>query len=149
MLPLLPTAVQSQIQMLVPPRKFDLSYDLNCATICSDFQENIEFRFSFGWTALVHRYLGSVNAQRALKLMDQNFKVQRRETLGYSLVQWKVLVCIVFFAYKLLIYIHPSGISASVASSPNALLRTTLYNSSTEPTWDSSDSGRPDASHGN
>lgn len=74
MLPLLPTAVQSQIQMLVPPRKFDLSYDLNCATICSDFQENIEFRFSFGWTALVHRYLGSVNAQRALKLMDQNFK---------------------------------------------------------------------------
>ncbi|XP_034035799.1 mitofusin-1-like isoform X2 [Thalassophryne amazonica] len=76
MLPLLPAAVQSQIHMLVPSRKFDLSYDLNCATLCSDFQENIEFQFSLGWTALVHRYLGSANAQRALRLVDQNFQVQ-------------------------------------------------------------------------
>ncbi|XP_028259139.1 mitofusin-1-like [Parambassis ranga] len=77
MLPLLPSTVQSQIHMLVPSRKFDLSYDLNCATICSDFQENIEFQFSLGWTALVHRYLGSVNAQKALKLVDQNFQPSR------------------------------------------------------------------------
>uniref|UniRef100_A0A668AND5 Mitofusin 1b n=1 Tax=Myripristis murdjan TaxID=586833 RepID=A0A668AND5_9TELE len=74
MLPLLPSAVQSQIHMLVPSRKFDLSYDLNCATLCSDFQENIEFQFSLGWTALVHRFLGPANAQTALKLVDQNFQ---------------------------------------------------------------------------
>ncbi|KAM9848287.1 mitofusin-1b [Aulostomus maculatus] len=77
MLPLLPSVVQSQINMLVPSRKFDLSYDLNCTTVCSDFQENIEFQFSLGWTALVHRFLGSVNAERALKLVDQNFKASR------------------------------------------------------------------------
>uniref|UniRef100_A0A8C4P1E4 Mitofusin 1 n=1 Tax=Dicentrarchus labrax TaxID=13489 RepID=A0A8C4P1E4_DICLA len=77
MLPLLPSAVQSQVNMLVPSRKFDLSYDLNCATLCSDFQENIEFRFSLGWSALVHRFLGSVNAQRALKMVDQNFQSSR------------------------------------------------------------------------
>uniref|UniRef100_A0AAQ4S7M9 Mitofusin 1 n=1 Tax=Gasterosteus aculeatus aculeatus TaxID=481459 RepID=A0AAQ4S7M9_GASAC len=71
MLPLLPSVAQSQVQMLVPSRKFDLSYDLNCATLCSDFQENIEFQFSLGWTVLVHRFLGSVNAQRALNLVDQ------------------------------------------------------------------------------
>uniref|UniRef100_A0A8C3AZY6 Mitofusin 1b n=1 Tax=Cyclopterus lumpus TaxID=8103 RepID=A0A8C3AZY6_CYCLU len=71
MLPLLPSAAQSQVHMLVPSRKFDLSYDLNCATLCNDFQENIEFQFSLGWTTLVHRFLGSVNAQRALKLVDQ------------------------------------------------------------------------------
>uniref|UniRef100_A0A3P8W9C9 Mitofusin 1b n=1 Tax=Cynoglossus semilaevis TaxID=244447 RepID=A0A3P8W9C9_CYNSE len=65
MLPLLPSSVQSKVNMLVPGRKFDLSYDLNFSTLCSDFQENIEFQFSLGWTALVHRYLGSVNAQRA------------------------------------------------------------------------------------
>ncbi|XP_068599281.1 mitofusin-1b [Brachionichthys hirsutus] len=74
MLPLLPSAAQNQVHMLVPSRKFDLSYDLNCATICSDFQENIDFQFSLGWTALVHRFLGSVNAQRALQLMDQKFQ---------------------------------------------------------------------------
>lgn len=80
MVPLLPAAVQSQTHMLVPSRKFDLSYDLNCATLCSDFQENIEFQFSLGWSALVHRFLGSENAQRALRLMDKNFQVQDRQT---------------------------------------------------------------------
>lgn len=75
MLPLLPSGLQGQVNMLVPGRKFDLSYDLNCATICSDFQENIEFQFSLGWSALVHRFLGSVNAQKALRIMDQNFQV--------------------------------------------------------------------------
>ncbi|KAM3619845.1 uncharacterized protein V6R79_014545 [Siganus canaliculatus] len=77
MLPLLPSTAQNQVSMLVPARKFDLSYDLNCSSICCDFQENIEFRFTLGWTALVHRFLGSVNAQRALKLMDQNIQNSR------------------------------------------------------------------------
>lgn len=76
MFPLLPSGVQTQVHLLVPSRKFDLSYDLNFATICNDFQENIEFQFSLGWKALVHRFLGSVNAQRALKLMEQNLQSQ-------------------------------------------------------------------------
>uniref|UniRef100_A0A8D3CTL6 Mitofusin 1 n=1 Tax=Scophthalmus maximus TaxID=52904 RepID=A0A8D3CTL6_SCOMX len=80
MLPLLPSTAQSQVHMLVPSRKFDLSYDLNCATLCSDFQENIEFQFSLGWTSVVHRFLGSVNAERALRLVDQNFQVRARKT---------------------------------------------------------------------
>ncbi|XP_051930190.1 mitofusin-1b isoform X3 [Hippocampus zosterae] len=74
MFPLLPSGSQSQIHRLVPNRKLDLSYDLNCASLCNDFQEDIEFRFSFGWTALVHRFLGSVNAERALKLVDQKLQ---------------------------------------------------------------------------
>ncbi|KAM4548826.1 mitofusin-1b isoform 1-T2 [Odontesthes bonariensis] len=77
MLPLLPSADQSKVHLLVPNRTFDLSYDLNCATICNDFQENIEFQFTLGWQSLVHRFLGSVNAQRALKLVDQNFQTSR------------------------------------------------------------------------
>lgn len=78
MLPLLPSGVQTQVHLLVPSRRFDLSYDLNFATICTDFQENIEFQFSLGWRNLVHRFLGSVNAQRALRLMDQNLQPQVR-----------------------------------------------------------------------
>ncbi|PWA20867.1 hypothetical protein CCH79_00007087, partial [Gambusia affinis] len=77
MVPLLPSTAQSQVHMLVPKKTFDLSYDLNCAAICSDFQENIEFQFSLGLKALVHRYLGSVNAQRALKLVDPNLQNSR------------------------------------------------------------------------
>ncbi|XP_030647079.1 mitofusin-1b isoform X2 [Chanos chanos] len=75
--PLLPPAVQSQINMLIPSRKFDLSYDLNCATLCADFQENIEFQFSLGWTSLVNRFLGPANAKRALMLVDRSFQVSR------------------------------------------------------------------------
>ncbi|KAJ7993490.1 hypothetical protein DPEC_G00272960 [Dallia pectoralis] len=75
MQPLLPSAIQNQIQILVPSRKFDLSYDLNCASLCSDFQESIEFQFSLGWTALVNRFLGPTNAKRALMLVDKNFPV--------------------------------------------------------------------------
>ncbi|XP_027019250.2 mitofusin-1b isoform X2 [Tachysurus fulvidraco] len=73
--PLLPPDVQSQIHMLIPCRKFDLRYDLNCATLCADFQENIEFQFSLGWTALVSRFLGPANAKRALLLVDQNLQL--------------------------------------------------------------------------
>lgn len=70
MLPLLPSGAQSQVHLQVPARKFDLSYNLNFATICTDFQEDIQFQFSLGWKALVHRFLGSANAQRALSLME-------------------------------------------------------------------------------
>uniref|UniRef100_A0A674BDY0 Mitofusin 1b n=1 Tax=Salmo trutta TaxID=8032 RepID=A0A674BDY0_SALTR len=82
--PLLPPAVQSQIQTLVPSRNFDLSYNLNCATLCSDFQENIEFQFSMGWTALVNRFLGPTNAKRALMLVDRNFQVTSRSNVPTS-----------------------------------------------------------------
>lgn len=77
MLPLLPSGGQTQVHLLVPSRKFDLSYDLNFATICTDFQENIEFQFSLGWKALVHRFLGSANAQRALSLMEPQVRGHR------------------------------------------------------------------------
>ncbi|KAG8136186.1 hypothetical protein E2320_009158 [Naja naja] len=49
---LLPSEVQNKLHLLIPCRQFDLSYDLNCNTLCSDFQEDITFRFSLGWTAL-------------------------------------------------------------------------------------------------
>lgn len=63
---LLPVNVQNQVSELLPYHKFDLSYDLNCDKICADFQENIEFQFSLGWTSLVSRFLGPKNARQAL-----------------------------------------------------------------------------------
>uniref|UniRef100_A0A8C2W4Z4 Mitofusin 1 n=1 Tax=Chinchilla lanigera TaxID=34839 RepID=A0A8C2W4Z4_CHILA len=64
--PLLPADVQNKLHTLIPCKKFDLSYDLNCHKLCSDFQEDIVFRFSLGWSSLVHRFLGPTNAQRVL-----------------------------------------------------------------------------------
>uniref|UniRef100_A0A8D0LAA0 Mitofusin 1 n=1 Tax=Sphenodon punctatus TaxID=8508 RepID=A0A8D0LAA0_SPHPU len=64
--PLLPLDVQNQLHLLIPRRQFDLSYDLNCHSLCADFQEDIIFRFSLGWTSLVNRFLGPKNAHRVL-----------------------------------------------------------------------------------
>ncbi|GAB1602171.1 mitofusin-2-like isoform X1 [Argonauta hians] len=39
-----------------PNRDFELMYRLDCRNLCADFHEDIEFRFSFGPTALVQRF---------------------------------------------------------------------------------------------
>ncbi|GCB80700.1 hypothetical protein scyTo_0016339 [Scyliorhinus torazame] len=76
--PLLPLNVQNQLNALLPYHKFDLSYDLNCDKICADFQENVEFHFSLGWTSLVNRFLGPKNARRALLIFgDPTFQIPR------------------------------------------------------------------------
>ncbi|NXW48903.1 MFN1 protein, partial [Nyctiprogne leucopyga] len=76
--PLLPSGAQNQLHMLIPCRRFDLSYDLNCHSLCADFQEDIMFHFSLGWTSLVNRFLGPKQAQRVLLgLADPNLQIPR------------------------------------------------------------------------
>uniref|UniRef100_A0A7N6A3L3 Dynamin-type G domain-containing protein n=1 Tax=Anabas testudineus TaxID=64144 RepID=A0A7N6A3L3_ANATE len=62
--PLLPIPVREQVDKLVPRQCFSLSYDLACDKLCSDFQEDISFHFSLGWTMLVNRFLGPKNTRR-------------------------------------------------------------------------------------
>ncbi|XP_029434686.1 mitofusin-2 isoform X2 [Rhinatrema bivittatum] len=75
LLPLLPVSLRGQVDMLVTHTCFNLSYDLNCDKLCADFQEDIEFHFSLGWTMLVNRFLGPKNGRRAL--MGYTDQVQR------------------------------------------------------------------------
>ncbi|KAM9275108.1 mitofusin-1 isoform 3-T6 [Cariama cristata] len=76
--PLLPSGAQNQLHLLIPCRRFDLSYDLNCHSLCADFQEDIMFHFSLGWTSLVNRFLGPKQAQRVLfGLADPNVQIPR------------------------------------------------------------------------
>ena len=78
--PLLPVSARSQIDMLVPRQCFSLSYDLNCDKLCADFQEDIEFHFSLGWTMLVNRFLGPKSSRRAL--MGYNDQASAAPALG-------------------------------------------------------------------
>uniref|UniRef100_A0A8C1W5C2 Mitofusin 2 n=1 Tax=Cyprinus carpio TaxID=7962 RepID=A0A8C1W5C2_CYPCA len=73
--PLLPIGIREQVDKMVPRQCFALSYDLNCDKLCSDFQEDIGFHFSLGWTMLVNRFLGPKNTRRAL--MGYNDQVPR------------------------------------------------------------------------
>ncbi|XP_034147387.1 mitofusin-1 isoform X4 [Esox lucius] len=84
--PLLPPAVQEQLHVHLPSRKFDLTYDLNLATLCNDFKENIDFQFSLGWSSLVTRFIGPRNAKRALTSINQEFQAQNGSSLQNHLV---------------------------------------------------------------
>uniref|UniRef100_A0AAZ1WWR0 Dynamin-type G domain-containing protein n=1 Tax=Oreochromis aureus TaxID=47969 RepID=A0AAZ1WWR0_OREAU len=66
--PLLSPALQEQLS--TPSASFEITYDLGLAALCADFEENIDFQFSLGWTALVTRFIGASNAKRALSGAD-------------------------------------------------------------------------------
>ncbi|XP_054483406.1 mitofusin-1 isoform X2 [Anoplopoma fimbria] len=66
--PLLSLSVHEQLS--APSTSFVLTYDLGLVALCADFHENIEFRFSLGWAALVTRFIGAANAKRALSGSD-------------------------------------------------------------------------------
>jgi len=56
-------AEKRQIGLNLIPRRepFEVLYRLNCDNLCADFVEDIEFRFSFGITALFQRFMGKGN----------------------------------------------------------------------------------------
>lgn len=45
-------------QILTRAQPFEMFYTLNCQNLCSDFQEDLEFRFSWGITAMIQRFTG-------------------------------------------------------------------------------------------
>lgn len=50
----------------IPKRDFELTYRLDCRNLCAEFREDIEFRFSFGPTALMQRFLFPMKKQHYL-----------------------------------------------------------------------------------
>ncbi|XP_033763050.1 mitofusin-2-like isoform X2 [Pecten maximus] len=63
---LLPEETKQQLYNLVPRRDFEIAYRLDCRNLCADFQEDIQFRFSMGLTALMQRFLGRKGAHSVL-----------------------------------------------------------------------------------
>lgn len=63
---LIPEPLQTQMQNALPRNHFEPLYRLNCESLCGDFQEDLEFRFSLGITALINRFLGPRRANHPL-----------------------------------------------------------------------------------
>ena len=57
-------AEKKQLGLSWIPRRepFEVLYRLNCDNVCADFTEDIEFRFSFGITCLMQRFMGKGKA---------------------------------------------------------------------------------------
>merc|ERR1719210_1358081 len=50
---------------ILPRREaFEVLYHLNCDNLCSDFQEDLSFKFSLGLTCLVNRFMAAGNAKK-------------------------------------------------------------------------------------
>ena len=55
-----------QVSRNILPRReaFEVLYHLNCDNLCSDFQEDLSFKFSLGLTCLVNRFMAAGNAKK-------------------------------------------------------------------------------------
>jgi len=48
---------QSDVDAIIPRSDFTVSYRLDCSNLCSDFHEDIQFKFSLGFTSLWKRFI--------------------------------------------------------------------------------------------
>jgi len=48
---------RSDVDSIVPRSDFAVSYHLDCSNLCSDFREDIQFKFSLGLTSLWERFV--------------------------------------------------------------------------------------------
>lgn len=65
--------IQKQSEIITRTQPFEMLYSLNCQNLCRDFQENLEFNFSWGITAMIQRFTGRIktNKDKNNKLMLQ------------------------------------------------------------------------------
>ena len=55
-----PNEQQKQFNYSLTPRQnFEVLYRINCESLCSDFQEDLEFRFSYGLLQMIQRFTKS------------------------------------------------------------------------------------------
>lgn len=64
---------KKQMSLNILPRRepFEILYRLNCDNLCADFHEDLEFRFSWGITALINRFAGKQGHKLAISNYPQ------------------------------------------------------------------------------
>ncbi|CAF0879392.1 unnamed protein product [Rotaria sp. Silwood1] len=55
---------KSLVDLIVPRSDFAISYRLDCSNLCSDFHEDIQFKFSLGLTSLWEHFVQSQNKSK-------------------------------------------------------------------------------------
>lgn len=59
-------------QILTRTQPFEMFYTLNCQNLCSDFHEDLEFKFSWGITAMIQRFTGKAKGKSKALLYNTN-----------------------------------------------------------------------------
>lgn len=78
--------VFSTQQVVARNQPFEMLYTLNCQNLCADFQEDLEFRFSWGITAFIARFNGKMKAgnKKAIAYNRQNSNVNVSQIMSPS-----------------------------------------------------------------
>lgn len=70
---LLPDTKRQMSLNILPRREpFEILYRLNCDNLCADFHEDLEFRFSWGITAIINRFAGKQSPKFAIANYTQD-----------------------------------------------------------------------------
>lgn len=70
---LLPDTKRQMSVNILPRREpFEILYRLNCDNLCADFHEDLEFRFSWGITAIINRFAGKQSPKFAIANYTQD-----------------------------------------------------------------------------
>ncbi|XP_015605448.1 transmembrane GTPase Marf isoform X2 [Cephus cinctus] len=70
---LLPDTKKAMSVNILPRKEpFEILYRLNCDNLCADFHEDLEFRFSWGITALISRFAGKQSQKLAVANYPQD-----------------------------------------------------------------------------
>lgn len=54
---------QQSKQILTRTQPFEMFYTLNCQNLCADFHEDLDFKFSWGITAMIQRFTGKAKGK--------------------------------------------------------------------------------------
>lgn len=68
---------KKQMSLNILPRRepFEILYRLNCDNLCADFHEDLEFRFSWGFTAIINRFAGKQDHKLAITNYPQEVRL--------------------------------------------------------------------------
>ncbi|XP_060661804.1 LOW QUALITY PROTEIN: transmembrane GTPase Marf [Drosophila nasuta] len=75
--------VTNSSKMVVRTQPFEMLYSLNCQNLCADFQEDLEFKFSWGIAAMIQRFTGKVR-ERSKKANPA--LINRQSSIGHTVV---------------------------------------------------------------
>lgn len=85
---LIPTEAikQQSKQILTRTQPFEMFYTLNCQNLCADFQEDLEFKFSWGITAMIQRFTGKAKSKSKSAIMYN--RQSSVASVSYILIQF-------------------------------------------------------------
>lgn len=90
-----------QMSLNILPRRepFEILYRLNCDNLCADFHEDLEFRFSWGITAIINRFAG----RQGKKLPIANYSQEVRLFAIYNTKYFcnnKIIIELIYFILR-------------------------------------------------